>query len=305
MSKISIISKQSHQTINQTDANEVSLTESSLVVLKINPNDVAKITRSGNAAVITLKNGETIVVDHFFNDKNTTDNTLVFEDDQGKVAWAEFSDANGAVTDTIKYHYVDSVDALLSSDHEGLAALILPWAAGAAVIGGIAAAADSGGSSSNPGDKTPPPIPTVTENNSNGIGGTGEPGSKVIITDKDGNTVTTIVDPSGHWHIGPENPLEEGEKGTIEATDPAGNGSGKGEVIGGDQTAPTKPVIDPVNGKDPITGTAEPDSTVTVTYPDGKTATVHVDSTGHWEVPNPGLKDGDEIKANATDPAGN
>ncbi|MFW2076105.1 Ig-like domain-containing protein, partial [Acinetobacter gerneri] len=63
--------------------------------------------------------------------------------------------------------------------------------------------------------------------------------------------------------------------------------------------------IDPVNGKDPITGTAEPDSTVTVTYPDGKTATVHVDSTGHWEVPNPGLKDGDEIKANATDPAGN
>jgi hypothetical protein len=32
------------------------------------------------------------------------------------------------------------------------------------------------------------------------------------------------------------------------------------------------PVIDPVNGTDPITGTAEPGSTVTVTYPDGSTA---------------------------------
>ena len=42
MSKISIISKQSHQTINQTDANEVSLTESSLVVLKINPNETVQ-----------------------------------------------------------------------------------------------------------------------------------------------------------------------------------------------------------------------------------------------------------------------
>ena len=36
-----------------------------------------------------------------------------------------------------------------------------------------------------------------------------------------------------------------------------------------DTAAPSVPVIDPVNGTDPITGTAEPGSTVTVTYPDG------------------------------------
>ncbi|MDQ9820688.1 Ig-like domain-containing protein, partial [Acinetobacter bereziniae] len=69
--------------------------------------------------------------------------------------------------------------------------------------------------------------------------------------------------------------------------------------------APNTPVIDPVNGTDPITGTAEPGSTVTVTYPDGSTKTVVAGPDGTWTVPNPGLNDGDEVTAVATDPAGN
>ncbi|ELX03659.1 hypothetical protein ACIN7338_3278 [Acinetobacter baumannii OIFC338] len=47
-----------------------------------------------------------------------------------------------------------------------------------------------------------------------------------------------------------------------------------------DTTAPDAPVINPVNGTDPITGTAEPGSTVTVTYPDGTTATVVAGTDG-------------------------
>ncbi|WP_240490435.1 Ig-like domain-containing protein, partial [Acinetobacter venetianus] len=67
------------------------------------------------------------------------------------------------------------------------------------------------------------------------------------------------------------------------------------------------PVIDPINATDPITGTAEPGSTVTVTFPDGSTADVVADpTTGAWSVPNPGgLVDGDTVTATATDPAGN
>ncbi|MFW1821656.1 Ig-like domain-containing protein, partial [Acinetobacter calcoaceticus] len=53
------------------------------------------------------------------------------------------------------------------------------------------------------------------------------------------------------------------------------------------------------------TGTAEPGSTVTVTYPDGTTATVVAGTDGSWTVPNPGLKDGDVVTATATDAAGN
>ncbi|MDC4667735.1 Ig-like domain-containing protein, partial [Acinetobacter baumannii] len=52
-----------------------------------------------------------------------------------------------------------------------------------------------------------------------------------------------------------------------------------------DTTAPDAPVIDPINGTDPITGTAEPGSTVTVTFPDGTTATVVAGPDGSWTVP--------------------
>ena len=44
---------------------------------------------------------------------------------------------------------------------------------------------------------------------------------------------------------------------------------------------------------------------MTVTYPDGSTKTVVAGPDGTWTVPNPGLNDGDEVTAVATDPAGN
>ncbi|MBJ9987027.1 hypothetical protein IAE19_16495, partial [Acinetobacter sp. S40] len=69
--------------------------------------------------------------------------------------------------------------------------------------------------------------------------------------------------------------------------------------------APTAPVVNPVNDTDAITGTAEAGSTVKVTFPDGTTATVVADADGKWEVPNPGLQDGDKITVVAQDPAGN
>ncbi|WP_227513546.1 Ig-like domain-containing protein, partial [Acinetobacter venetianus] len=69
-----------------------------------------------------------------------------------------------------------------------------------------------------------------------------------------------------------------------------------------DTTAPNAPLLDAINATDPITGTAEPGSTVTVTFPDGSTAEVVTDpTTGEWSVPNPGgLVDGDTVTATAT-----
>ncbi|MFK6539361.1 Ig-like domain-containing protein, partial [Acinetobacter baumannii] len=73
-----------------------------------------------------------------------------------------------------------------------------------------------------------------------------------------------------------------------------------------DTVAPNAPVLDPINATDPVSGQAEPGSTVTVTYPDGTTATVVAGPDGSWSVPNPGnLVDGDTVTATATDPAGN
>ncbi|QIO08283.1 hypothetical protein G8D99_04095 [Acinetobacter lanii] len=137
------------------------------------------------------------------------------------------------------------------------------------------------------------------------ITGTGEEGSEVTVTYPDGSTATTTVKEDGTWEV--ENPgnLEDGDEVTAEAKDPAGNVSDKDKEIV-DGIAPTTPSIDPINPKDPITGTGEEGSEVTVTYPDGSTATTTVKEDGTWEVENPGnLEDGDEVTAEAKDPAGN
>ncbi|SSV22419.1 biofilm-associated protein [Acinetobacter nosocomialis] len=77
-------------------------------------------------------------------------------------------------------------------------------------------------------------------------------------------------------------------------------------IVTVDTAAPSAPVLDPINATNPVTGTAEPGSTVTVSFPDGTTATVVAGPDGKWTVPNPGdLTDGQTVTATATDPAGN
>ncbi|EXC24740.1 beta strand repeat-containing protein, partial [Acinetobacter sp. 809848] len=128
-----------------------------------------------------------------------------------------------------------------------------------------------------------------------------------------GVTYTATVDSAaGTWTVSvPGSGLVADADKTIDAkvtfTDAAGNSStvNDTQTYTLDTAAPSAPVIDPVNGTDPITGTAEPGSTVTVTYPNGDTATVVAGPDGSWSVPNPGLNDGDEVEAIATDPAGN
>ncbi|EMM2648221.1 Ig-like domain-containing protein, partial [Acinetobacter baumannii] len=128
-----------------------------------------------------------------------------------------------------------------------------------------------------------------------------------------GQTYTATVDSTaGTWTVSvPGSELTADADKTIDAkvtfTDAAGNSSSVNDTqtYTIDTTAPDAPVINPVNGTDPITGTAEPGSTVTVTYPDGSTTTVVAGPDGTWTVPNPGLNDGDKVTAIATDPAGN
>src|SRR5690606_33913106 len=113
----------------------------------------------------------------------------------------------------------------------------------------------------------------------------------------------TTAGPDGKWSVA--NPcLKDGDEVKVIATDAAGNASAE-STSRVDGQAPNLPVIDPVNATDPITGTAEPGSKVSVTFPDGTTAETIAGPDGKWSVANPGLKDGDEVKVIVTDPAGN
>ncbi|MDK6812316.1 Ig-like domain-containing protein, partial [Lactobacillus jensenii] len=83
-------------------------------------------------------------------------------------------------------------------------------------------------------------------------------------TDEDGNYTITI----------PTNEdLKGGEALPVTSTDKAGNTSAPATTTVTDTTAPTAPSVNPVTSDDTqITGKAEPGSTVTVTFPDGTTA---------------------------------
>uniref|UniRef100_UPI0018DB278E Ig-like domain-containing protein n=1 Tax=Variovorax sp. E3 TaxID=1914993 RepID=UPI0018DB278E len=150
-----------------------------------------------------------------------------------------------------------------------------------------------------------PVAPSVTVNNGAALGGKGEPGSTVAVTDDKGHTTTTTVDNNGDWKIVP-NPVGEGQGGTIIATDPAGNVSPPVGVVGGDHVAPGAPTVAPTNGSI-VSGTAEADSIVTVK--DGKGQTIGsgaADGSGHYSIkPGAPSSDGDTLSVTATDKAGN
>ncbi|WP_436856022.1 Ig-like domain-containing protein, partial [Staphylococcus caeli] len=74
-----------------------------------------------------------------------------------------------------------------------------------------------------------------------------------------------------------------------------------------DETAPTAPTMDEFTSNDSqITGQAEPNSTVEVTFPTGQKVSVQADDQGHYtvKVPEKALNNGGEVTAKAIDAAG-
>ncbi|MBJ8432246.1 hypothetical protein I6M65_17940, partial [Acinetobacter pittii] len=180
-----------------------------------------------------------------------------------------------------------------------------------------ATATDPAGNTSLPGtgtvsaDITPPVVAlddVLTNDSTPALTGTVNDPTATVVVNVDGVDYPAVNNGDGTWTLA-DNTLPALTDGphtiTVTATDAAGNAGTDTGVVTVDTAAPAAPVIDPVNGTDPITGTAEPGSTVTVTYPDGSTASVVAGPDGSWTVPNPGLNDGDTVTAVTEDPAGN
>ncbi|WP_049425583.1 Ig-like domain-containing protein, partial [Staphylococcus warneri] len=98
------------------------------------------------------------------------------------------------------------------------------------------------------------------------------PNSTVTVTFPDGTKVQAITATDGSYRVAvPTNiDLVGGETLGVTSTDKAGNTSTAANTTVVDVTAPKEPVINDVTSEDKtITGTSEPNSTVTVTFPDG------------------------------------
>ncbi|WP_245340554.1 Ig-like domain-containing protein, partial [Staphylococcus sp. GDH8C126P] len=162
-------------------------------------------------------------------------------------------------------------------------------------------------------DTTAPSAPTVNGVTSEDttIGGTAEPGSTVTVTFPGGKTATGTADDQGNYtiEIPSDVKLDGGENIIVTSKDKDGNTSEEATTTVKDTTAPEAPTVKEVTSEDTtIGGTAEPGSTVTVTFPDGKTATGTADDQGNYtiEIPtNIDLKGGENIVVIATDKDGN
>ncbi|MCS5511234.1 Ig-like domain-containing protein [Curtobacterium flaccumfaciens pv. betae] len=147
------------------------------------------------------------------------------------------------------------------------------------------------------------------------ITGTAEPGSTVIIRDEDGNELGRgEANDDGDFSIELDEPLDDGEhKLELIAQDKAGNESDPTDTtVDVDTEAPTAPVVtspkDLDNGKGPISGTAEPGSTVIIRDEDGnELGRGEADDDGDFsiELDEP-LDDGEhKLELVAEDKAGN
>ena len=221
MSEINVFNKQSHKLDQTVQSNTVSLTKASVVVVHINLDDIVEVKKDKNNAVLVIESGEEITLVNYFNYGNiNTSNSLVLQDDQNKLIWAKFTDANGKVLENIEYGQIEEIDMLFESS-SGFS----PWLWAAVPVVGAG-------------------VYLLSKNNE----------------DKSGSDHTPVI---------------------------------------------AAPKFDPINAKDLIKGKAEPDSIVTITFPNGEKKITTTDKSGNWSIENPGLKQGDSIEAIATNKNGN
>ncbi|RTX74900.1 Ig-like domain-containing protein, partial [Staphylococcus pasteuri] len=162
-------------------------------------------------------------------------------------------------------------------------------------------------------DATAPDAPVINPVTSEDttVTGTAEPNSTVTVTFPDGTTQVTTADASGNYTVNiPANEdFTGGETITASAKDAAGNKSVDSNITVTDATAPNQPTVNRVTSEDKtITGTAEPNSTVTITFPNGTKVEAIATSNGSYRVAIPtniDLKGGETLNVTSTDKAGN
>ncbi|ATA26476.1 hypothetical protein AWC36_21530 [Brenneria goodwinii] len=177
-----------------------------------------------------------------------------------------------------------------------------------------AVASDAAGNASAPvsvaaPDTTAPdaPVAAISDDGTT-VNGTAEAGSLITVTLPDNSTQTTTAAANGTWSVTLPVALTNGEAVTVTAADAAENVSAPTMATAPDLTAPAAPAdLQVAADGTSVSGTAEADSTVTITDADGNVlGSVTVGEDGSFNVPlTPALTNGEEVSAVASDAAGN
>ncbi|ONN50408.1 adhesin [Acinetobacter genomosp. 33YU] len=323
MTRIIVASKKGLDVLQDGQLNKVILNQPTIIQIGISQKDIASMEKQGGRLVIHLKNGETIVLENFFNEAtNTTEHSLVFPTEHGKFVEAQF-DAQGKVIDykglnhvtDLGYGSTSPAAANIAVDSDPSFSMGSVLKAGLAVLAaeGLylwAFKKDDKEDSSSAPDLIAPAAPTATlADDTVTVTGKTEANAKIYLKDAAGNTVASgVADASGNYTIKLDKPLVNGDKLNVIAQDGAGNNS-KATVVTGtkDTIAPDAPQAQLNDDGTLVTGKAEANAKITVYDATGKVlGTVFANKDGIYSLKiTPPLTSEAGGKVVAEDAAGN
>ena len=326
MTKIVVISKKDQTILKETQANKIQISQPSIIQLDLKPIDIQSIHRVGNQCVITLKNGQKIVIDDFYTADFGSENSLLVHSGPEQFELVEM-DVDGK---TISYRSVNEFMQPLAastqlnqattpaqatevaSEDDGSPSLLK---AGLAILGAEAVyllAFDKDDDQSSGNDKTAPSTPTGSfDSDGKVVSGKAEAGATVYLVDAKGNTIgQSKADADGNYKITLDVAITDGNRVILYAKDKAGNSSQSTILTGSKDTiAPDAANAQVDESGKFISGLAEAGSKVYVYAADGKTligGPVTAASDGNFSISlSDSLQAGETAKVVVEDKAGN
>ncbi|HBN5963863.1 TPA: BapA prefix-like domain-containing protein [Acinetobacter baumannii] len=322
MTRIIVASKEGLDVLQDGQLNKVVLNQPTIIQIGVSQKDIASMEKQGGSLVIHLKNGETIVLENFFNEAtNTTEHSLVFPTEQGKFVEAQF-DAQGKVIDYRGLNHV--TDLAYTSTSPSTATMAVDndpsFSMGNVLKAGLAVLAAEGlylwAFDNDDKDDSPVNVPTTAKptevklaDDAVTVTGKAEANAKIYIKDLSGNVIASgNADASGNFTIKLDNPLTDGNKLNVSAQNEGGKESSAYSITGPKDTiAPDAPQAQLNEDGSILDGKTEPDAKVMIYDASGKFIdTVTASKEGKFSYKfTPPLTNEEGGKVVAVDKAGN
>ncbi|RPE28451.1 hypothetical protein EC846_2904 [Acinetobacter sp. BIGb0102] len=291
MTRVVVSSKKNSNILQDGQIKAVILDQPSIVQIGVNQDDIKSIMKQGNDLVITLKNGEKIIISDFYTDANVTEHTLAFPEKDGSYSIAQFDDSGQFVryvptTQLTQFAYTqppsqaiatsDGAEDLGITKSQLLKAGLVALAAEGLYLLAVKDDDDDKKDSNNnnkPIDLTPPDTPTATLGaDTQTITGKAEANARIEVKDVTGKVIATgQADAEGNYSIKLDQPLVNGGRVGVTAIDSAGNASKMAVVTGNKDTiAPDAPTAQLNADGTIVTGKTEANAKVSIYDADGK-----------------------------------
>ncbi|MBN6519335.1 BapA prefix-like domain-containing protein [Acinetobacter pittii] len=279
MTRIIVASKEGLDVLQDGQLNKVVLSKPSIIQIGVSQKDIASVEKQGGSLVVHLKNGETIVLENFFNEAtNTTEHSLVLPTEHGKFVEAQF-DAQGKVIDyTGLNHVTDLAYTSTSQSASTMAVDDSPtFSMGNVLKAGLAVLAAEGlylwAFDNDDKDDSPVNVPTTAKptevklaDDAVTVTGKAEANAKIYIKDLSGNVIASgNADASGNFTIKLDKPLTDGNKLNVSAQSEGGKESSAYSITGTKDTiAPDAPQTQLSDDGSLVTGKTEANAKITV-----------------------------------------